>query len=74
MTRPRGWIYTTSRDMTPPELKLPLLGVRLCPPRAAWCQESVPRLCPGACLKRRGTGDHLAPGSGIYRASVDTVQ
>jgi len=38
----------------PPELKLPLLGVRLCPPRAAWCRESVPRLCPGACLKRRG--------------------
>src|SRR5439155_17472722 len=39
----------------PPELKLPLLNVRLCPPRAAWCRESVPRLCPGACLKRRGT-------------------
>src|SRR5712691_1420956 len=34
----------------PPELKLPLLGVRPCPPRAAWCRESVPRLCPGACL------------------------
>src|SRR5260370_21521655 len=32
----------------PPELKLPVLGVRLCPPRAARCRESVPRLCPGA--------------------------
>ncbi len=38
----------------PPELKLPLLGVPPCPPRAAWCRESVPRLCPGACFKRRG--------------------
>jgi hypothetical protein len=27
---------------------LPLLGFRLCPPRAAWCRESVPRLCPGS--------------------------
>ena len=31
----------------PPELKLPLLGVRLCPPTSPWCRESVPRLCPG---------------------------
>jgi hypothetical protein len=38
----------------PPELNLRLLGVRLCPPRAAWCRESVPRLCPGTCLKRMG--------------------
>ena len=28
----------------PPELKLPLLGVRPCPRRAAWCRESVTRL------------------------------
>ncbi len=58
----------------PPELKLQLLGVRPCPPRAAWCRESVPRLCPGACLKRWGTCDHLALGSGITGASGDPVQ
>jgi hypothetical protein len=28
----------------PPELKLPHLGVRPYPPRAAWCRESVTRL------------------------------
>ncbi len=36
----------------PPELELPLLGVRPCPPRAAWFRESVPRLCAGARLKK----------------------
>jgi len=30
----------------PSELRLPHLGVRPCPPVAAWCRESVPRLCP----------------------------
>jgi len=33
---------------------LPCLGVPPCPPRSAWCRESVPRLCPGESLKRRG--------------------
>jgi hypothetical protein len=28
----------------PPELKLPRPAVRPCPPRAAWCRESVTRL------------------------------
>jgi hypothetical protein len=32
----------------PPELKLPHLRVRPCPPRATWFRESVPRLCPGS--------------------------
>ena len=41
----------------PPKLKLPLIGVRPCPPRAAWFRESVPRLCPGACLNKAGTRD-----------------
>ncbi len=35
----------------PPELKFLLLGVRPCPPRAAWCRESVPRTVPRGCLK-----------------------
>jgi hypothetical protein len=30
----------------PPELKSPHLDVRPCPPRAAWCQESVTRRAP----------------------------
>src|SRR5207248_11101634 len=36
----------------PPELKLPLLGVHPCSRRAAWCQESVPRLCPSPSLTK----------------------
>ena len=58
----------------PPELKVPRLGVRACPPRSAWCRESVPRLCPGECLKRRGAANHLVLGNGIAGVSVDTVQ
>src|SRR6266852_6043763 len=34
----------------PPELKLPHLRVRPCPPRATWFRESVPRPCPAYVL------------------------
>src|SRR5437773_812262 len=36
----------------PPELRLPLLGVHPCSRRAAWCQGSVPRLCPSPSLTK----------------------